>query len=152
MGSSDRHTGAGERDSLERFVQAQADSYAQALAELRQGRKRTHWIWYVLPQLRGLGRSPMADHYGIAGCAEALAYLAHPLLGPRLRECVETVLAHADDDVVAIFGSVDALKFRSCLTLFATVAPPQPVFARALEVFYAGAADEATLRLLEAGG
>ncbi len=152
MGSSDRHTGAGERDSLERFVQAQADSYAQALAELRQGRKRTHWIWYVLPQLRGLGRSPMADHYGIAGCAEALAYLAHPLLGPRLRECVEAVLQHAGKDAVAIFGSVDALKFRSCLTLFATVAPQQPVFARALEVFYAGAADEATLRLLEAGG
>ncbi|WP_225765651.1 DUF1810 domain-containing protein [Stenotrophomonas sp. Marseille-Q4652] len=152
MGSSDRHTGTDDHDSLKRFVQAQADSYPQALAELRQGRKRTHWIWYVLPQLRGPGRSPMADHYGIAGRTEALAYLAHPLLGPRLRECVEAVLQHAGKDAVAIVGSVDALKFRSCLTLFAAVAPQEPVFARALEVFYAGAADEATLRLLEAGG
>jgi uncharacterized protein (DUF1810 family) len=137
-----------ERDSLERFVRAQAHDYAQALAELRQGRKRTHWIWYVLPQLRGLGRSPLADHYGIAGEQEATAYLAHPLLGPRLRECVEAVLSHADKHPADIFGAVDALKFHSCLSLFAAVAPQELLFSSALHRFYAGHADANTQRLL----
>lgn len=138
----------GERDTLERFVRAQAGDYARALAELRAGRKRTHWMWYVLPQLRGLGRSPLAEHYGLAGRSEAQAYLAHPLLGARLAECVEAVLAHAGTDPATIFGAVDALKFRSCLTLFAAVAPQPALFERALAAFYDGQHDEATRRLL----
>ncbi len=135
---------------LERFVQAQALDYERALAELRQGRKRTHWIWYVLPQLRALGRSEMARTYGIAGRDEAAAFLAHPLLGPRLLGCVEAMLDHADRSAVEILGEVDALKFRSCLTLFAAVAPGEPRFAAALAVFYGGLPDTETLRLLDA--
>lgn len=137
-------------DPLERFVQAQARDYAQALAELVAGRKRSHWIWYVLPQLRALGRSAMAREYGIAGRTEAAAYLAHPVLGPRLRECVQALLVHAGRDAAYILGEVDAMKFRSCLTLFAAVAPDEPLFTRALAAFYDGQPDEATLRLLAA--
>ena len=138
-------------DHLDRFVSAQQRDYAQALAELVAGRKRTHWIWYVLPQLRGLGHSPMAREYGIAGRTEAKAYLAHSVLGPRLLECVQAILAHADRSAVEILGDVDAMKFRSCLTLFAEVAPAEPLFGAALDAFYDGERDEATLRLLGAG-
>lgn len=137
-------------DSLERFVRAQQRDYARALAELVAGRKTTHWIWYVLPQLRGLGRSAMARDYGIADRSEAAAYLAHPELGPRLLECVKAMLGHSDRSAADILGDVDALKFRSCLTLFAEVAPAEPLFQRALDVFYAGQPDDATLRLLDA--
>jgi len=137
-------------DGLQRFVQAQAADYTTALAELRAGLKRTHWIWYVLPQLRGLGRSTMARHYGIAGRDEARAYIAHPVLGPRLVACVQAMLAHQDRSAVDILGDVDALKFRSCLTLFAQVAPQEPVFAQALDRFCGGQRDDATLRLLNA--
>lgn len=135
-------------DPLDRFVQAQARDYAQALQELREGRKRTHWIWYVLPQLRDLGRSQMAREYGIADRAEATAYIAHPLLGRRLLECVEAVLGHAGRRPEDILGEVDALKFRSCLTLFAEVAPHEPCFRAALAAFYDGRPDGETLRLL----
>lgn len=135
-------------DPLDRFVQAQARDYAQALRELRDGRKRTHWIWYVLPQLRDLGRSQMAREYGIADRSEAAAYIAHPLLGARLVECVDAVLAHAGRRPEDILGEVDALKFRSCLTLFAEVAPDQPCFRTALAAFYDGQPDGETLRLL----
>lgn len=135
-------------DPLDRFVQAQARDYAQALQELRDGRKRTHWIWYVLPQLRDLGRSAMAREYGIADRSEAVAYIAHPLLGVRLVECVDALLAHAGRRQDDILGEVDALKFRSCLTLFAEVAPDQPCFRAALAVFYDGQPDGETLRLL----
>ena len=141
-----------ESDPLARFVEAQEHGYAQALGELLSGRKRTHWIWYVLPQLRELGRSPMARGYGISGRGEASKYVAHPVLGPRLIQTVETILNHSQTDVVDILGEIDALKFRSCLTLFAEVAPHQPVFSRALEVFFEGKADEQTLRLLSARG
>lgn len=137
-------------DALDRFVSAQEGAYARALAELAAGRKTSHWIWYVLPQLRGLGRSSMARTYGIAGAEEAAAYLAHPLLGPRLVECVITVLGHAERSAVEIFGDVDAMKFRSCLTLFAAVAPEESAFADALAAFYRGQPDEETLRLLRA--
>ena len=137
-------------DPLERFVRAQARDYAQALAELVAGEKRSHWIWYVLPQLRALGRSTMARDYGIADRAEAAAYLAHPVLGPRLRACVQALLPHAGRDPDDILGEVDAMKFRSCLTLFAAVAPDEPLFAQALAAFYDGQPDEATLRLLAA--
>lgn len=137
-------------DTLDRFLQAQARDYAQALAELVAGRKRSHWVWYVLPQLRGLGRSAMAREYGIADRQEAATYLAHPVLGPRLVECVQAMLRHAGRDATTILGEVDAMKFRSCLTLFAAVAPDEPVFAQALVAFYGGRQDEATLRLLGA--
>lgn len=136
-------------DPLQRFVQAQDDDYAQALAELRAGRKTRHWIWYVLPQLRGLGTSRMSQHYGLAGRDEAAAYAAHPLLGPRLRDCVHAMLSHRGLDAAQILGEVDALKFRSCLTLFEAVAPSEPCFGQALEQFYAGTRDPATLRLLD---
>lgn len=135
---------------LDRFLAAQARDHATALAELAAGRKRSHWIWYVLPQLRGLGRSAMAWEYGLAGRAEAAAYAAHPVLGPRLVACVEAVLGHADRTAVEILGEVDARKFRSCLTLFARVHPAEPCFRRALETFYDGAEDAETVRLLEA--
>ena len=134
--------------SLDRFVRAQEKDYAQALAELKAGRKRTHWIWYILPQLRDLGRSPMAREYGIEGRGEAAAYLAHPVLGPRLVACVHAILGHADRSAVEILGEVDAMKFRSCLTLFHAVAPGEACFANALQVFYDGKPDAETLRLL----
>lgn len=134
---------------LDRFLTAQARDYPQALAELRAGRKRTHWIWYVLPQLRGLGRSPMARDYGIADRQEAIDYLAHPVLGPRLVECVHAVLGHPDKTAVEMLGEVDAMKLRSCLTLFAAVAPGEPCFAKALAVFYGDEPDAQTLRLLK---
>jgi uncharacterized protein (DUF1810 family) len=139
-------------DTLERFVQAQASEHAQALAELQAGRKQTHWIWYVLPQLRGLGRSPMAQRYGIAGRTEAEAYVAHPVLGPRLIACVRALLGHPERSAVEMLGVVDAMKFQSCLTLFATVAPHEPCFAEALATFYGGQRGAHTLRLLDAEG
>lgn len=135
---------------LERFVQAQAKDYAQALSELRAGRKDTHWIWYVLPQLRELGRSPRALFYGIGSAAEARAYLAHPLLGSRLRECASALNALATSNAVAVLGAVDAAKFRSCLTLFLAVAPHEATLREALDKFFGGAPDERTLALLAA--
>ncbi|MDR7268434.1 uncharacterized protein (DUF1810 family) [Pelomonas saccharophila] len=134
-------------DSLDRFIHAQEGHYEQALAELKAGRKTSHWIWFVLPQLRGLGRSAMAHEYGIAGRAEAEAYLAHPLLGGRLRECVQAMLAHSGESAAAILGDIDAMKFRSCLTLFDAVST-EPLFGQALDAFYAGQRDAATLALL----
>lgn len=134
--------------ALERFVRAQEKDYAQAFAELQAGRKTTHWIWYVLPQLRELGRSPRALFYGIASAAEARAYLAHPVLGPRLRECVAAMNALATSDPVAVLGPVDAAKFRSCLTLFLAAAPAERAFDAALRKFYGGEADARTLALL----
>jgi uncharacterized protein (DUF1810 family) len=133
---------------MHRFIEAQERDYAQALAELRLGSKRSHWIWYVFPQLRALGRSEMARKYGIAGRDEALAYWKHPVLGPRLVECVEAVLAHSDRGPSEILGDIDAMKFRSCLTLFAEVAPEEPIFSEALAVFYNCEPDSETLRLL----
>ena len=136
--------------SLQRFVDAQEQggTYATALAELRAGRKRSHWVWFVLPQLAGLGRSSTAQHYGLAGLAEARAYLAHPVLGPRLRECAVVLAALPDDDPEAVLGPVDALKARSCLTLFARVDPQEPAFRQVLERWYGGVEDPATLALL----
>jgi uncharacterized protein (DUF1810 family) len=136
-------------DPLDRFLHAQEAHYAKALAELRAGRKTGHWIWFVLPQLRGLGRSAMAHEYGIADRAEAQAYLAHPVLGARLVECVEAMLAHRGTAASRILGDIDALKFRSCLTLFDAVSDtPVNAFRQALDTFYAGEPDAATLALL----
>lgn len=134
-------------DSLDRFILAQQGHYEQALAELKAGRKTSHWIWFVLPQLRGLGRSAMANEYGLNGRAEAEAYLAHPLLGERLRECVRTMLEHRGSTAVGILGDIDAMKFRSCLTLFDALST-EPLFGQALEAFYGGERDPATLALL----
>ena len=132
-----------------RFLDAQAPVDPAALTELRAGQKQTHWIWFVLPQLRGLGHSRNATYYGLADAAEAGAYLAHPVLGARLRECVGTVLKHKGKSARAILGSPDDLKFRSCLTLFRSVAAPDdPLWQDALDQLYEGQADEATLRLL----
>ena len=129
---------------LQRFVAAQAPVYAQVAAELAAGRKRSHWMWFVFPQLKGLGRSAMAQHYGIASLAEARAYWAHPLLGPRLAQCTGLVLAIDGPSVHEIFGSPDDLKFRSCMTLFAQ-ATGEPLFTRALEKYFGGEADPRTV-------
>jgi len=137
---------------LERFVAAQAPVYHRALAELRAGRKASHWMWFVFPQLAGLGHSPTAVYYALSGAEEARAYLAHPVLGQRLRECTEVVLALGTTAAEAVFGGVDALKFRSSLTLFARVSPEGSVYARALTRFFAGQPDAVTLRLLGEGG
>ena len=134
---------------LSRFVTAQAGVYATALEEIRRGRKRTHWMWFVFPQLRGLGVSPTAQHFGITGEAEARAYLEHPVLGPRLIECCEALLPHAGKSPESIFGYPDYLKLRSCMTLFAHVSETGSVFHSVLEKFYDGKADEMTLELLQ---
>jgi uncharacterized protein (DUF1810 family) len=131
-------------------VTAQAPVFASALEELKKGRKRTHWMWFVFPQLRGLGSSSMAAFYGIGSLAEARAYLAHPLLGPRLVLCTETVLAIEGKTLPDIFGSPDDMKFRSSMTLFVRAsADDGVVFRRALDVYCQGHPDDRTLALLE---
>ena len=137
---------SGDGFDLQRFVDAQdrGGAYEQALAELRQGRKRGHWIWFVFPQIAGLGSSEMARFYAISSLDEASAYLAHPLLGPRLAECAEVLLELPRRDPVALLGEIDALKLRSSMTLFALVDRAVPVFTRVLRRYYGGVADEAT--------
>jgi uncharacterized protein (DUF1810 family) len=135
-------------DGLQRFVDAQAGVIEDVCAELRAGCKQSHWMWFIFPQLRGLGHSAMAQHYGIASRAEALAYWQHPLLGPRLRQCMQLLLGHADLSAQDMLGSIDALKLHSCATLFAAVAPQEPVFGEVLQRFYGGMADERTLALM----
>ncbi len=134
---------------LERFVRAQAAIYPAAIAELSAGHKRTHWMWFVFPQLRGLGRSPLATFYGIVSVAEARAYLDHPVLGARLAECTACVLTHPNRSLNDIFGSPDDVKFGSSMTLFAAVAEGC-VFQLALERFCGGRPDERTLALIKA--
>lgn len=134
--------------NLSRFVQAQERDYDQALSELTLGRKRSHWMWYVFPQLDGLGSSPITKLYSIKSEDEARAYLKHPTLGPRLLACAEAILSVDGKSAREILGSPDDLKLRSCATLFAHVSPPGSVFEHILEKFYAGERDAATLRLL----
>lgn len=134
--------------SLQRFVEAQDSVYAVVLEELAAGKKTTHWMWFIFPQLKALGRSAIAKYFGIESRAEALVYWQHPVLGKRLKECTELVLAVDDKTAHEIFGSPDDLKFRSCMTLFAQVAPGEPLFCQALERFYGGQPDENTLELL----
>ena len=134
---------------LERFVEAQAGDYDRALSEIRDGRKRSHWMWYVFPQLSGLGTSPTAMYYAIKSIDEARAYLTHPTLGPLLIECAEAVLDVENESAAEIFGSPDDLKLRSCATLFAQVSPPGSAFERVIEKYYRGVGDERTLRLLK---
>ena len=134
---------------LNRFVQAQRGDYQQALTEIRSGRKRSHWIWYIFPQIAGLGYSAMSKRIAISSLGEAEAYLSHTVLGPRLIECAEAVLGVDGRSAHAIFGSPDDLKLRSCATLFARVSAPGSVFHRVLERYFQGEPDPETLRLLD---
>jgi len=135
---------------LERFVAAQDDggTYSRALAELRRGRKSSHWMWFVFPQLAGLGSSAMAVHYAIGSLDEARAYLQHPVLGPRLLDCTAAVAEHGALSAEQIFGPIDAMKLRSAMTLFHLADPDQPLFRTVLELFFGGELDDATLRRL----
>jgi uncharacterized protein (DUF1810 family) len=135
---------------LDRFVEAQSRIYETVLAELCQGRKVSHWMWFVFPQIEGLGLSAISQHYAITCLDEARAYLAHPVLGPRLIECAEAVNAVDGRSAHEIFGTPDDLKLRSCLTLFAQAAPDKSVFADALAKYFAGDPDPATLEKLGA--
>ena len=135
---------------LQRFVDAQENggTYDAALVELRQGRKRTHWMWFVFPQVAGLGGSPEARLYGISGLAEARAYLAHPVLGARLRECARALTALPDRDAAAVLGTTDAMKLRSSMTLFALADPAEPLFPAVLDQYFGGQPDPLTTRKL----
>lgn len=134
--------------NLSRFVDAQHPAYSRVKAELRAGRKTSHWMWFVFPQLKGLGISEAAMRFGITDTGEARAYLEHPLLGPRLVECVKALLKHGDSSALQILGSPDDLKLRSCLTLFNEVQPEPGLYQRALDQFYGGKPDDRTIRLL----
>lgn len=133
---------------LARFIEAQAGCYPRVLAELAAGEKASHWMWFIFPQLQGLGSSPMARRYALSGLAEARAYLGHPTLGARLRECTNVVLALDGRTAHEIFGSPDDLKLRSCLTLFARASPQERLFGEALAKYFGGESDPLTLRLL----
>lgn len=135
--------------NLDRFMRAQEADYDRALSELRNGRKRSHWMWYVFPQLAGLGTSSNSIHYAIGGLDEAKAYLAHPILGARLLECAGAVLRHEGLTASAIFGSPDDMKLRSCATLFAAASPPDSAFQQIIDTFFHGQPDDRTLRLLQ---
>jgi uncharacterized protein (DUF1810 family) len=134
---------------LERFLKAQdsGGTYQRAVAELRSGRKTTHWMWFIFPQIAGLGRSDMAQAYAISDLAEAQAYLAHPILGPRLIECAEIVAAQQGRSAEQIFGGVDAIKLRSSMTLFAHAAPDQTIFQQVIDRYYDGQDPETERRL-----
>lgn len=133
---------------LSRFVEAQAGAYEEAVAELRRGRKRGHWMWFVFPQIAGLGMSAMSERYAIGSLDEARAYLQHPVLGPRLLECADALLADSEHTAVAILGEVDAMKLRSSMTLFAHAEPAERRFARVLDRYFDGVEDAETLRRL----
>jgi uncharacterized protein (DUF1810 family) len=137
------------RADLERFVSAQDSSgtYQQAVAELRNGRKTSHWMWFIFPQIAGLGRSAMAQAYAIEDLAEAKAYLAHPVLGPRLVECAGIVASHRGLTAQQIFGGIDAIKLRSSMTLFANADPEQPVFRQVIDQYFAGPDPETERRI-----
>jgi len=135
---------------LDRFVQAQDSngSFRRAVAELRAGRKVSHWMWFVFPQIEGLGFSAMSQRYAVSSLAEAQAYLRHPVLGPRLVECAAILAATDGKSAAEILGPVDAMKLRSCMTLFAAAAPGQPAFSAVLTKYFGGAPDDATLARL----
>ena len=137
-----------DRYNLQRFIQAQEPVYQRATAELREGRKRTHWMWFIFPQIRGLGHSEVAQRFSIASLPEAEAYFEHPILGSRLKECTELVNAIEGRSIEHIFGYPDHLKFRSCMTLFAQAAPGEKIFNEALDKYFAGSPDEFTVSRL----
>jgi uncharacterized protein (DUF1810 family) len=148
MADTSEPGGADDPYLLDRFTQAQEDDYDRALAEIRNGRKRTHWMWYIFPQIDGLGSSSTARRYAIKSLAEAEAYLNHPVLGPRLVECAEAALSVEGRSANAIFGAPDDMKLRSCATLFSRVAPAGSVFHRLIDKYFQGRPDEKTLQLL----
>jgi uncharacterized protein (DUF1810 family) len=135
--------------NLQRFVEAQEPQYARVVEELSSGRKRSHWMWYIFPQLEGLGFSMTARRYGISGLDEAKAYLAHPVLGPRLRECTELVLGIEGRSANQILGHPDDLKFRSSMTLFSRASAGETLFDKAIDKYFAGDPDAKTLQLLQ---
>ena len=137
-----------EDKELDKFVSAQTRDYACALAEIKSGRKRSHWMWYIFHQLQGLGFSPTAQYYGIRDLEQAMDYMAHPVLGPRLVEISSALLGLENSNPSAVMGYPDDLKLCSCMTLFELAAPEEPVFGRVLEKFYGGRRDRMTLNLL----
>jgi len=137
-----------DRFHLQRFVDAQQPVYTAVLGELRAGRKRSHWMWFIFPQISGLGHSATAQTFAVSSLAEALAYLAHPTLGPRLRECAALVAAVEGRSIDEIFGHPDDLKFHSSMTLFAEAAPREPIFATCLQKCFGGQRDPRTLAIL----
>jgi uncharacterized protein (DUF1810 family) len=141
-------TGGSDPFELSRFIKAQDKIYDRVLAELKGGRKRSHWMWFVFPQFEGLGYSSTTRYYSIKSKEEARQYLDHPVLGKRLRECAESILALEGLSASGIFGYPDDMKLKSSMTLFASVAEPQSVFARVLEKYFQGARDERTVELL----
>lgn len=141
-------TGAPDPHNLQRFLDAQSFIYGRALAELKRGRKESHWMWFVFPQVAGLGMSERSVRYGIRSLDEAAAYAAHPLLGARLRDCTATMLAVEARTAYEILGSPDDMKFQSSMTLFEKAVPSEPLFAAALEKYFAGTPDQQTLQLL----
>jgi len=136
-------------DDLQRFVDAQDPVYSQVCAELKAGQKSSHWMWFVFPQFRGLGASAMAKRYAIASRDEAVDYLAHPILGPRLRQCTELMLRVDGKSALQILGTPDDMKFRSCMTLFSLVRPDEKLFTNALNKYFAGRVDQKTVEMLE---
>ena len=137
-------------EGLERFVAAQDRVWSEVVGELTAGAKRTHWMWFVFPQIAGLGRSAMAVRYALGSVDEAVAYLAHPMLGARLAQATDLMLGHAGRPAEAILGGIDAMKFRSSMTLFRAAAPDDPRFDRALAAFFGGEPDPRTLELIGA--
>jgi len=150
MAQANKPVTADDPYDLNRFVQAQAGDYERALAEVRAGRKRSHWMWYIFPQYDGLGFSATSQRYSIKSVAEARAYLSHPILGPRLIECIEAVLGVEGRTASEIFGDPDDRKLKSCATLFAEVSTPGSVFEQLLDKYFGGERDGETLRLLGA--
>ena len=134
--------------NLQRFLDAQAPIYQQVCAQLRAGQKRTHWIWYIFPQIAGLGKSAMSQRYAISGAQEAEAYLRHDILGQRLMECTRLVLAVEGRSILQIFGAIDSQKFQSCMTLFAQVQPEAECFRKALDMHFGGKFDDLTIQYL----
>ena len=139
---------------LQRFVDAQDDdgTYESALRELRDGRKRSHWMWFIFPQIAGLGQSPSSRRYAISSLEEARAYVEHPILGPRLEECARALLQRAGASARDIFGGIDAMKLRSSMTLFHRADPDNPLYSEVLDRYFGGEPDSATDRLLDASG
>ncbi|MDY5564428.1 MAG: DUF1810 domain-containing protein [Candidatus Limivicinus sp.] len=133
---------------LDRFLDAQRGDYAAALAEVRRGRKTSHWMWYIFPQIAGLGQSSTARYYSIRDLEEAREYYAHPVLGQRLREISGVLLELRGSDPVAVFGGIDSMKLKSSMTLFAVAAPDDPLFRQVLDKYYGGEQDALTLRIL----
>lgn len=134
---------------LERFIQAQQRDFETALGEIKNGQKQSHWIWYIFPQVAGLGNSVMAKKYAIASKAEAVAYLQHEVLGQRLQQCAQALLQYSDKSINSIMGFPDDLKLKSSMTLFTAISPPHNLFAKVLDTFYGGEVDEATIKFLE---